>query len=366
MSHHRRDRVAKFAAQQAALPAAEQVANRDDWDDFSARSVSVLYRHSQSNVKDAFIEFMTDPLTGVGHTRTEAEAYFEPGGTPFTTAIVRKFLEVSAISRTGVLEDALSTRSILSLLTLLCAAAKYAGNPIDLNIRKDAQAWVEGSLVSRGLAHTRKNEKVTAMPQDVTSLLRKLFDRAFMSTLASTRDALLLALFICLQIDCGARVSEFLMPHMALNNRAQWKLQHKAKIFTWSNIELFVVRDAESDPIYLQARLKFRCLKDVRNKGENHKTIPLRLLPPKLSAEDSLFWLTILGLIDGVFEGFTSWSDFERVQPGPHGFLVPIKDTMKEVPVRTFVYVRLKITKLTCRQGFSIGQSSSNFARCTH
>ncbi|TLD05793.1 uncharacterized protein PgNI_08407 [Pyricularia grisea] len=54
-------------------------------------------------------------------------------------------------------------------------------------------------------------------------------------------------------------------------------------------------------------------IKDVRNTGQNQKTTPFRLLPPKLSVEDSLFWLTILSLIDGAFENFTSWSYFEGV-----------------------------------------------------
>lgn len=106
-------------------------------------------------------------------------------------------------------------------------------------------------------------------------------------------------------------------------------------MFRWGSVEVFAFRDQDGrGPVFLQARLTFRYLKGSEGKtGPRHKTIPLRLLPPENVAEDSLFWLMTLGLIDGVFHGISSWSDIERLQPARHGQLIPIVESMRGTPV---------------------------------
>ncbi|EHA48518.1 hypothetical protein MGG_00870 [Pyricularia oryzae 70-15] len=97
----------------------------------------------------------------------------------------------------------------------------------------------------------------------------------------------------------------------------EWKSFYSGAL---DDFELTLAAKAAGNPINTKVRKdsqawvegetqKYRCLKDVRNKGEKQNTIPLLILQPELSAEDPLFWLTALGLTGGGFENFTSWSD---------------------------------------------------------
>lgn len=324
---------AKLAAHQAALPPEQRIINRTDWDDVVEKKVSVLTRQGRKDAKRAFINFASDPAVGICNTPEEAEAYFRRGGKPFTNKMLRQFVEASALITEGRILDVPAARSISKQVSYLFGAANSAGNPVERDIKKDTFLWINGPLLTKGLIHRTERDKQNALPQDITSFIRKLFDRRFMTTLPTTRDVLLVALFICLHVDCSSRVSELLRPCMSKENLTAYNIEHKQKMFRWSCVEVFAFKDQETGQIFLQARLTFRSIKDLESKGYRTKTIPLRLLPSIHVAEDSLFWLMVLGLIDGVFEGVSSWSDIDRLQPGPNGQLIPIKTSMQEVPV---------------------------------
>jgi hypothetical protein len=49
------------------------------------------------------------------------------------------------------------------------------------------------------------------------------------------------------------------------------------------------------------------------------KDIPLRLIPLELDAEDSLRWLIILDLIDGVSADYTTWAQIETGEYDENG-----------------------------------------------
>lgn len=347
---HAANRAAKLAAHQAALPPEQRIVNRNEWDSAVVKRVCVLTREGRRNAKEAFITTISDPSIGICDTPEEADAYFQPGDTrrPFTTHLLRQFLEASAISRTGTIADdgTMSARSLTRLMINLYGAAKQAGNPVERDVQRDTLVWLEGPLLERGLTHKKTREKHTPLPQDITSFLQNLFNRNFLSTVQTTRDVLLIALFVCLQIDCGARVSDLLMPSMSKEAMGKYKIEHKEKIFTWGCVEIFAFNSEQetmaatgrSHRVYVQARLSFRSIKDTQNTGYRLKTIPLRLLPPTHAAEDSLFWLIVLGLIDGVFDGVSSWSDIEQLRPGPNGLRIRIKHGWKDTPVSYVLY----------------------------
>lgn len=333
-AEHAARRTAKLAAHQAGLPEEQKIVNRDDWDVFLTKQICVMGRKARERAKKSFIRTAVDPLVGICNTTEEAEAYFKPGGTRFTNEVLRKYLEVTAISRTGTIQDTLSLTTLRKITTDLFGAAQGAGNPIERDLKELALLWMESSLLPRGLIHRVAREKQTPIPEDITTFLAHLFHPKFMATLPTTRDILLIVLFVCLEIDCSTRASELLMPGMPLKTKEEYKVEHKDKMFTWGCVEVFAFRDEKTDPVRLIARLTFRCLKTKLDMGYNKKkTIPLRLLPPEYAAEDSLFWLMVLGLIDKVFVGISSWSDIEQLQPGPRGLAVPIKESMKQVPI---------------------------------
>lgn len=332
---HAARRAAKLAAQQAPLPPEKRLLNDTNLDKHVSKPVSVLTRQARKNSRDAFIATMSDPNVGRFSDVQAAEAMFQVSGRPFTCNMLRLFLEASAISRGGtVLDDVQSTRSLRLLIANLFGAAEAAGNPVDVEVKKNTVLWIDGELLGRGLAHRIARKKPVVLPQDVTAFIMRLFDPQFMCSLPTTRDPLLIVLFTCLHIDCGGRTSEFLRPSMSAENLKAYMREHPEKCFAWENVELFAYPPlAEGLSIELRGRLTFSSIKDSGHKGYKNKTIPIRLLPPHYAPEDSLFWLFTLGLIDQVFDGISKWSDLNRLQPGANGIRIRIKDGMKRMPV---------------------------------
>lgn len=245
-------------------------------------------------------------------------------------------MESAAICSQGfIIEDVPSARSCKAQVIYLFGAAMAAGNPVERAVQDNVLLWIDGPMVTKGLTHEIAREKPTPIPEDITAFLRNLFDPKFMVSLGSTRTVLLIALFVCLQVDCSGRVSEFLMPHLSKEYTAAYIEEHRDKMFTWGCVEIFAFEDQDADHVFLQARLTFRDIKapGLNDKFRHKKTIPLRLLPPEFVAEDTLFWLVVLGLTDGVFAGVSSWSDIDQLQPGPHGQSIPIEPSMSQVPV---------------------------------
>lgn len=332
---HAKRRLEKLAAQQATVPESERLINRTDFNKHVARPVSVLTRQSQKNSRLAFVTTMSSPSVGHFNDVQSAEGMFQIGGPQFTCDLLRQFLEASALSRGGtLLDDVQSTRSLRLLIMNLFGAAQASGNPVDKEVKKNTLLWIDGDLVPRGLAHRVARKKPVALPQDITAFIQRLFDPRFMCTLPTTRDPLLIVLFTCLMVDCACRTSELLRPSMSEENQKAYASEHPEKIFVWESIEVFAFPpSAEGQSVELQARLTFQSMKDTGNKGYKTKVIPLRLLPSEYAAEDSLFWLITLGLIDQVFEDVATWADFERLQPDPMGLRVHIKSEMKTMPV---------------------------------
>lgn len=331
-ANRRRERL---EAHQNALPEEDRIVNRDDWDQEIGRRISVITARARENAKQKFLTLAIEPAVNICETPEQALMYFTRGGPPFTTSVLRKFAEAVAISSNSILvEGAMAARSCDSTLIYLWTAAKAAGNPVHRDVKEATLAYIHGPLITRGLIHTITREKVTPIPEDLTTFIRMMFDPRFAGTLFSTRELLLLVLFVCLQVDCSARATELVMPSMSKIDTKAYKEAHPEKMFRWSSVEIFAFQnETRGGRVTLQARLTFRGIKDTAQTGYRVKSVPLRLLPPTHVAEDSLFWLVTLGLIDGVFASVSSWADIERLQPGKNGLLLPIKDDCQQSPV---------------------------------
>lgn len=303
--------------------------------------------------KTRFIELIALPTVGICDSESDAERFFQPGGTPFTAQVLRKYIEARAIGSLGlgqVRKEMVSVRTLFIAMDNLAAAAKVAKNPFEPDVKEAAFFWNMGPLVKKGLAHIDTKHKATAMPEDLTTFIRKLFERDIAADMGTTRDLLLIALYVCLQVDSSSRVSELLLPTIGSTEETeQYKRENPLKCFEWICIEPHAFRNetagelGRAGKVTLKAILNFRDLKAPRGQGATsrggyqakvEKKIPLRLLPPSRVAEDSLFLLVTLGLIDQVFEGITSWQDIERLQPGENGLRIAIKANMERVPVR--------------------------------
>ncbi|KAK7712267.1 hypothetical protein SLS63_012445 [Diaporthe eres] len=325
----------KLETHQNALPSEERMVNRTDWDEEFGANLCVTTARAREDAKKKFLALAIDPAVSICETPDQALAYFTPNGPPFTVEVMRKFAEAIAISSRPLLVDGvLSARSCAHTLITLWSASKAARNPVHPDVKEATLHYIYGPLVTKGLIHTMAKEKATAIPEDLSAFIKVLFSPRFAITVSSTREVLLLALFVCLQIDCSSRVSELVVPTLNTEDTKAYKAKHPEKAFLWSSVEIYAYpHHGPGGSVTLRARLTFRGIKDVSKKGYRVKRIPLRLLPPSNVAEDSLFWLVTLGLIDGVFNGISSWNDIDQLQPGEKGLMLRVKYPFREYPV---------------------------------
>lgn len=328
-------RKERLQAHQNALAPEKRMVNRTDWDAETQKAVSFVTARARQYAKEKFLMLAVEPDVNICETREDALTYFTRGGPPFTTAVLRKFAEAVAIcGRPTLLEGAMSARSCASTLMHIWAIAKVSGNPIHRDAKEASLHYIFGPLVTEGLVHTTARSKVTPVPDDLTDFMKVLFSPRFAHSITSTREVLLLALFVCLQVDCSSRISELVMPSMSTKDMKMYSEKHPEKTFRWSGVEVFAFpNQGPGGRVTLRARLTFYGIKDVTRKGFREKTIPLRLLPPGYVAEDSLFWLVTLGLIDGVFANISTWDSIERLQPGEKGLMLPVKAAFRDCPV---------------------------------
>ncbi len=263
------------------------------------------------------------------------------------------YTEAFALSSNGQITDGMSTctmgsvhprrltslslvptvRSIQSLLFALYSACKNSGNPIDRDVKRNLLMWIQSDLAVRGLACHNQRTKLVALPEDFSTFIRAFFDTGYLTaTQYTTRNALNFVLCANMLLDCSNRISELLRPSLSNNDWEVYKKERKDNLFTWGRVELFAFPGVDCR-VELHARLTFSGLKNTGQKGNKIKVIPIRLLPLYMAVEDTLRWLLILGLIDRVFEGVSSWADLEAVQPSQHGTSIPIKKSMLATPV---------------------------------
>jgi hypothetical protein len=193
--------------------------------------------------------------------------------------------------------------------------------------------WIQSDLAVRGLACHNQRTKLVVLPEDFSTFIRAFFDTEYLTaTQYTTRNALNFVLCANMMLDCSSRISELLRPALSNDDWEAYKKKGKDNLFTWGRVELFAFPGVDCR-VELRARLTYCGLKNTGQKGNKIKVLPIRLLPLYMAAEDTLRWLLILGLIDRVFEGVSSWADLEAVQPSQHGTRIPIKKSMLANPV---------------------------------
>jgi hypothetical protein len=225
-----------------------------------------------------------------------------------------------------------------NLLMQIFALAKVRGNPVEQTAKQNILLWLHTDLKQRGLVHDNRKAKPILVPTDITTLLRSFFQVQYLTaTHNATRAALNVVLALGLMIDCNGRVSELIdSEEVPVALRAAHLEQNEEKVFSWKRVEIFAFSDEnqQGSPMKLQARLTFKNLKQASKKSEKRmKCIPLRLLPLEFAAEDTLRWLLILALMDGVLDGISKWADLDGVRPSPNGVKIPIKEEFLDTPV---------------------------------
>ena len=232
----------------------------------------------------------------------------------------------------------MSTWALVKKMSTLFGAAKFHGNPMERNVKSNIIIWIHTDLKHRGLVHDNRKHKSTPLPTDISAMLRRFFSVEYLvATMKTTRAALNFALSLGLMLDCNNRISELLddtdVPVELRRARAK---ERDGKAFTWKRVELYAFRDDnEQCQVKLQARLTFTKLKNPHHmtSGPRQKIIPLRLLPLELAAEDTLRWLIVLGLMDGVFVQIHKWADLDSVPYSPEGIKINIKKEFLDIPV---------------------------------
>lgn len=200
-------RKAKLEAQQTRPPLDSRMANGTVWDDdIDQRSsvVTLWVARAREPPKQEFITLATDPTVELCETPEEALPYSTPDRQPSTTTVLRSSPRPT------------QHQVILSTLVYLSTAAnmRAAGHPVHREFKEATLQSIYGPLVTKGLIHTTARKKVTPIQEDISAFPKVMFTPRFASTVSSTREVLLLALFVCLQVDSSARISELAMPSL--------------------------------------------------------------------------------------------------------------------------------------------------------
>ncbi|KAL8846268.1 MAG: hypothetical protein Q9221_008641, partial [Calogaya cf. arnoldii] len=292
------ERIARFAAIEAAKPAEEpKFKQRTDWDDRAVKTYAPTTEVAWRDSQQWFIEFLTHPDILIAGSEEEALKYFTPHGPPpLTNRVLRMYLEYTARTRPGRTSNLLSYRSLLTYLTRLAGALNYySGHGIEPTVMTNAHTYIVSPMIRRKLLSTELADKPLFIPQDITRVLRGLCTPRYMASFQDTRVPMLIALYLTLAIDCSGRVGEM------LNNTTEKKCNLN-RVLCWKDITVYAFPPADpsspSSPAIFKADVRFHGLKGSIADPTKQKTIPLRLLPLDLAAEDSLRWLLNLALID--------------------------------------------------------------------
>lgn len=255
---HAQRRAKKLHDHEMSLPPDQRIVNRTDWDDEIEKRVSIVTLNAREDVKQRFVQLAADSNIGMCQNPEEALSYFSRGGPPFTTAFLRKVAHGIALSSSGHIKAKMSARSLEKIFTRLWGLAKVVGNPVHRDAKEATVVYIYGPLIIQGVTHTTARSKMTPVPEDLTAFIKAMFTPRFATMLSSTREILLLALSVCLQIDCSARLSELVMPSMAARNVGAYKAQQPEKMFRWSCVKVYAFPNhqqstASGGPVTLKA-----------------------------------------------------------------------------------------------------------------
>lgn len=165
---------------------------------------------------------------------------------------------------------------------------------------------------NRPLAHGQR----FVLAADMKSLLDRLYDPEYLVAFSNMRQVFNLNLHIALMTALRGLRSEtiYIRPRPEVLR------------LRWEDVGFCAFLDAQG-AVEIQANIRFE-----------FGIIPLRhLLPLSMVFEDTLRLLIIVALMDGVFDGFRSWSDLYNVhltpQHGRTGHRFGIKPALRTVPV---------------------------------
>ena len=139
------------------------------------------------------------------------------------------------------------------------------------------------------------------------------------------RDVLNLALFMALYIDCASRGAD-----IAWSSRSA---ETTECCVVWEDVDWFAFTVPDGG-IGLRAKITIKWQKGMRLRSDLYKIIPLHFLGPELAAQDSLFLLFVLALIDNLFgENIRSWNDIQALRPGPDGARIDTRPSLHKLAI---------------------------------
>jgi hypothetical protein len=327
-------RKQRFKEAEASKSAEERFMNRDDFEDHINKTMSAARLTSIEQMKTWFVEFASHDDIQLC-TELDAVQFFEKSGKVITLKIARQFFEYLATSRVGIIvspitgQKHLHVNTLLGYLYLLVSAAKRCQNPIDRDVVDRTHDWIRYKLDEKKLINRHSEFKHVSMPGDVTTLLHTIFSVKYMATLRNTREVLNLSLVVNMLVDCAGRVGELV--------RGKNK-----KFLKWKRVSFYAFQDDIMSPVKLRAKILYADIKDGENDPNRTKSIPFRLLPLELAAEDTLRQLLTVALIDGVFENISTWEDFQALRPGPDGRRILTKEEFNERPASPYFNHRFR------------------------
>lgn len=325
---NRKQRLAQHKQNDEARPEDKRLLTRTDWNDHAYKFVARSNLIRMAQVIRLFSEFCEDVLhmpegSGIAH--------FKPLGPVPDTALIRKFLFYTADSSSrGRSENTkICRRTVISYTVSFIAAFQYTNRPLEKAIKDQVLTWVQYQLTKElDLNKAVVDSRPIVYKKDFELIVKALYSPLGLRQVVSMRILLHINLFMLLMIDTCSRIHELVATAAYPNNYIRWRdIQFWA--FNTEGLD-------ERRQFRISAVVKVSNLKGQKDKPDKYKDIPLTLLSTSLCFEDSLRLILYIAILDGHFEGISTWSDLDHAISScdsEDGRLLRIKKASLDLPL---------------------------------
>lgn len=105
------------------------------------------------------------------------------------------------------------------------------------------------------------------------------------------------------------------------------------KFLSWECLDFLTFPGADGNGVDIGLNATFKWLKAKRHDPKEYKTVPIHLLPPNMTFQDSCRLLVLIALMDGLFEDFQTWEELMSCRPLQSGSVIRVKKSALPLPV---------------------------------
>lgn len=162
-------------------------------------AIAHIYAYELKAAKRWFHEFMEDQ-----HPDVDVEStHFKLGAPAPDVVLLKEYARYISRSRTGLITDKLSVRTVQHYLEMLIIAMKrdcHFAEPLS-HVNLECRNFIATVLFEKEGLSTKAHVKAVAHSEDLTEVLSKLYTPKYLNTFSNIRQVLNLTLYLLLVVD---------------------------------------------------------------------------------------------------------------------------------------------------------------------